>query len=251
MPVKRLGQTKLAEWTINEFGRIKGWRIVDDTKYAKIVFGPGGAFEHLPSTEEYVSWLNKEASVKVEIDAIRKKFPPRMSREQRDDYDKQTKEFSRQQRECYQKQSEIRDKLFLEAEARSKTAIVPLRSQEGSRGYCLCKGAVYRFDRPDYSEEEMTLQVMELEDSERRRFERLRHQFSVARQEETMVKRERVSEEVRIAVWRRDEGKCAQCGNREKLEYDHIVPVSKGGSNTVRNIELLCETCNRKKGGAL
>ncbi|MCD6311840.1 MAG: HNH endonuclease, partial [Elusimicrobia bacterium] len=25
------------------------------------------------------------------------------------------------------------------------------------------------------------------------------------------------------------------------------IPVSKGGSNTVRNIELLCESCNRKK----
>jgi len=52
---------------------------------------------------------------------------------------------------------------------------------------------------------------------------------------------------VRIAVWRRDEGKCAKCGSRENLEYDHIIPISKGGSNTVRNIELLCEECNRKK----
>ena len=59
--------------------------------------------------------------------------------------------------------------------------------------------------------------------------------------------RERIPEEVRIAVWRRDGGKCARCGSRERLEYNHIVPVSKGGSNTARNIELLCESCNRKK----
>lgn len=32
------------------------------------------------------------------------------------------------------------------------------------------------------------------------------------------------------------------------LEYDHIVPVSRGGSNTARNVELLCEVCNRSKG---
>jgi 5-methylcytosine-specific restriction endonuclease McrA len=32
------------------------------------------------------------------------------------------------------------------------------------------------------------------------------------------------------------------------LEYDHIIAVANGGSNTVRNIELRCETCNRKKG---
>jgi 5-methylcytosine-specific restriction endonuclease McrA len=53
---------------------------------------------------------------------------------------------------------------------------------------------------------------------------------------------------VRDAVWRRDRGMCAQCGSRKGLEFDHIVPVSLGGSNTARNIELLCEKCNRSKG---
>jgi Holliday junction DNA helicase RuvB len=51
--------------------------------------------------------------------------------------------------------------------------------------------------------------------------------------------------EVRIKVWRRDNGKCVKCGSRQNLEFDHIIPVSKGGSNTARNIELLCENCNR------
>jgi len=60
-------------------------------------------------------------------------------------------------------------------------------------------------------------------------------------------KRERISEDVKVAIWRRDRGSCVRCGSRENLEYDHIIPVSKGGSNTVRNIELLCESCNRRK----
>lgn len=60
--------------------------------------------------------------------------------------------------------------------------------------------------------------------------------------------RPRIPESVRIEVWRRDGGKCAICGSRKNLEYDHIIPVSKGGSNTSRNIELLCEEHNRSKG---
>jgi 5-methylcytosine-specific restriction endonuclease McrA len=37
-------------------------------------------------------------------------------------------------------------------------------------------------------------------------------------------------------------------GSRGRLEFDHIIPVSRGGANTVRNIELRCEPCNRRKG---
>ena len=59
--------------------------------------------------------------------------------------------------------------------------------------------------------------------------------------------RQAIRSEVRREVWRRDQGKCVRCGSRDNLEYDHIIPVSKGGSNTARNIELLCEGCNRSK----
>jgi MFS superfamily sulfate permease-like transporter len=60
--------------------------------------------------------------------------------------------------------------------------------------------------------------------------------------------REAISYEVQQFVWRRDNGRCVKCGSQEKLEYDHIIPISKGGSNTARNIQLLCERCNRSKG---
>jgi hypothetical protein len=59
--------------------------------------------------------------------------------------------------------------------------------------------------------------------------------------------RNSIPSEVRREVWRRDQGRCTKCGSRENLEYDHIIPVSKGGGNTARNIELLCQNCNRSK----
>ena len=59
--------------------------------------------------------------------------------------------------------------------------------------------------------------------------------------------REPIPERVRHEVWRRDGGQCVDCGSRERLEFDHIVPWSKGGANTARNLELRCESCNRKK----
>lgn len=52
---------------------------------------------------------------------------------------------------------------------------------------------------------------------------------------------------VKKAVWLRDRGACCKCGSRKDLEFDHIIPVSKGGANTVKNIQLLCMSCNRNK----
>jgi 5-methylcytosine-specific restriction endonuclease McrA len=62
------------------------------------------------------------------------------------------------------------------------------------------------------------------------------------------ARRERIAEKVRMFVWQRDQGRCVECGGKDRLEFDHIIPVVEGGASTERNIQLLCETCNRKKG---
>ena len=56
---------------------------------------------------------------------------------------------------------------------------------------------------------------------------------------------------VKMYVWRRDGGRCVEGGSKERLEYDHSIPVSKGGSHTQRNLQLLCERCNRSKGASI
>jgi 5-methylcytosine-specific restriction endonuclease McrA len=57
-----------------------------------------------------------------------------------------------------------------------------------------------------------------------------------------------IPQDVKIAVAARDGGKCLQCGSAQDLHFDHVIPWSRGGANTVNNIQLLCGPCNRRKG---
>jgi 5-methylcytosine-specific restriction endonuclease McrA len=61
------------------------------------------------------------------------------------------------------------------------------------------------------------------------------------------TRREPISEAVRSEVWRRDGGCCVKCGSNQNLEFDHIIPVSRGGATSVANLQLLCRACNRGK----
>jgi hypothetical protein len=56
-----------------------------------------------------------------------------------------------------------------------------------------------------------------------------------------------IPREVRQRVWQRYGGRCAECGAAQYLEFDHVIPVAKGGSNSDSNVQLLCRGCNLKK----
>lgn len=41
--------------------------------------------------------------------------------------------------------------------------------------------------------------------------------------------------------------RCLACGEMKQLTPDHIVPISRGGSSYISNIQPLCITCNKRK----
>ena len=60
--------------------------------------------------------------------------------------------------------------------------------------------------------------------------------------------REHLSASKRKRILLRAKGRCMKCGSGKNLEIDHVVPLAKGGSNRLENLQLLCQRCNRMKG---
>ena len=53
---------------------------------------------------------------------------------------------------------------------------------------------------------------------------------------------------IKLEVFKRDAGECVICGEEDELHFDHIIPVTKGGtSSKAENIQLLCARHNIQK----
>lgn len=49
-------------------------------------------------------------------------------------------------------------------------------------------------------------------------------------------------------ILRRDKNACVYCGSISDLTIDHVVPISKGGTNGWDNVVAACRSCNEVKG---
>lgn len=53
---------------------------------------------------------------------------------------------------------------------------------------------------------------------------------------------------IRLSVFKKHGKVCLACGSQNEISLDHIVPVCRGGWNSINNLQPLCRSCNSKKG---
>lgn len=61
-------------------------------------------------------------------------------------------------------------------------------------------------------------------------------------------KRPPIDPELRRQVFARDGYLCLACGSMDRLSLDHVTPYSRGGQDTLANLQTLCLSCNCSKG---
>lgn len=65
-------------------------------------------------------------------------------------------------------------------------------------------------------------------------------------------KRENISKALRYRLLVESKFSCSACGSKrekeQQLHIDHILPVSKGGTNDPQNLRVLCDECNSGRG---
>jgi len=53
--------------------------------------------------------------------------------------------------------------------------------------------------------------------------------------------------ELHRQVWRRDQGRCTNCGSTHAVQKEHRIPKAVGGKDTLENLCLLCRSCNQRR----
>jgi hypothetical protein len=75
----------------------------------------------------------------------------------------------------------------------------------------------------------------------------VRRQKFIATEKLTSDRTRHIPDNVKHEVWQRDGGECVRCRATDYLEFDHVIPFSKGGANTLKNVQILCRRCNLLK----
>lgn len=61
------------------------------------------------------------------------------------------------------------------------------------------------------------------------------------------IKRKQFSQTERVKIYNKSKGRCAICGKfipYDSFTIDHIIPLAKGGTNAMDNLQVACSVCN-------
>jgi hypothetical protein len=135
------------------------------------------------------------------------------------------------------------------ARTQAETPVALWSDKARGRTWWLFQGAIY-WEEEALEPTEVKALVLERITKRDRRLSRALAMMEQARAL-TSAEREPIPDDVKVFVWNRDGGRCVKCRSNERLEFDHVIPIAMGGANTARNLQLLCEACNRSKGASL
>lgn len=127
--------------------------------------------------------------------------------------------------------------------------------REENREKLVKRQRAYRFN----NKERLAVKKSEWNDKNKEKLRASRKKWSDAHPDsrrERVMRRNAIKKNATIGkvnyseIWNRDKGVCYLCGKeieRSDCHFDHIIPLSKGGSHTMSNIAATHSVCNMKK----
>ena len=125
-----------------------------------------------------------------------------------------------------------------------------LVAELGERRYWMFHGDPY-WEHEGLEADDVKALVLDRERRKQRQLDRAHGLMARDAESPVTSQRTKIPRDVRLAVFERDGGRCAECGATALLQFDHVIPLAMGGSSSEANLQLLCDECNQRKGASI